>query len=546
MKRIVYLSFVLLLLTSPFVLLADEQHQHHHDVDLGKLGKVDFDVSCTKAVRADFSRAVAMMHSFWYAEAEKAFANIAAKDPQCAMAYWGVAMANYHPIWAPPTSDELKRGIAAAEKARSLKAGNERERQFIDAISVFYTDADKLDHRTRAVAYEKAMEKVASNFPRDDEASIFYSLALLGTAQPNDKTYANQKKAAEILNRILPKQPEHPGIAHYVIHSFDYPSLASLALPAARAYAKIAPGSPHALHMPSHIFTRLGLWDESIASNMASAEKARMYMAQVSPGKTSFDELHAVDYLVYAYLQRGDDAKAKALLDKMNAVESDKLDLQQFAAAYALATSPVRYALERREWSDAAAIKLHPANFPWAKFSYAEANLHYGRAIGAARAGDLNAAKSAIDRLAAIRQQLVEQKNNYWADQAEIQITAARGWLAQAAGLHDEAVRLARLAADLEDKSEKHPVTPGPIIPARELFAEILMEQGKPAEALKEVEGVLAVSPKRYRALALAARAAEEIKENDKAAMFYRDLSTLAVANAARPELEKARTFARK
>jgi hypothetical protein len=537
MKRSAAL-IVLLLATAAF---ADEPHAHDHGpVDLGKLGKVSFDVSCDRSVRADFARAVAMMHSFWYAPAEKAFTEIAAKDPQCAMAWWGVAMANYHPIWTPPTKDELQRGLAAVQKAKSMKGGTPREQQYIDAINTFYSEAGTLDHATRAKAYEHAMEKVASNNPKDDEAAIFYALSLLGTAPNADKTYANQKKAAAILNTILPKQPEHPGVAHYVIHSFDYPSLASLALPAARAYAKIAPGSPHALHMPSHIFTRLGLWDESITSNLASAEKARKYAAQASGAQASFDELHAIDYLVYAYMQRGDDVKAKALLDKLMKVPGDAPGLNQFAAAYALAATPVRYALERRQWKDAAAIVPHP-NYPWGNFPYAEANAHYGRAIGAARAGDLNTAKAAIDRLVEIKAKLTEQKNSYWVEQAEIQIMAARSWLAQSAGLHDEALRLARAAADREDLTEKHPVTPGPVIPARELLAEMLMEQSKHAEALLEVERSLKVSPGRYRAEALAAQAAEGAGLKEKATEHYRALTVLAASNATRPELERAR-----
>lgn len=531
-----------LFLFAASVLMADQTpHDHSHGpVDLGKLGRVKFDVSCKLAVRAEFSRGVAMMHSFWYSEAESAFQRVAAADPQCAMAHWGVAMSNYHPVWAPPNGEELKRGKEAAAKALAMTGGNERERDYITAINIFYADSDKLDHRTRAVAYEKAMEKLAAKYPKDDEATIFYGLSLLGTASPNDKTYANQKRAAEVLNPILPRQPEHPGAAHYVIHSNDYPALAALALPAARAYAKIAPGSPHALHMPSHIFVRLGLWEESIASNLASADKARRYIQQINPRLSAFDELHAIDYLIYAYMQQGKDDKARALFDKVASTDGAAIDNPNFAAAYALAAVPARFALERRQWTDAAQLEPRPANFPWKKFSYAEANVHFARAIGAARTGDLNTAKTAIDRLAAIRQELVEQKNTYWAEQVEIQRLGAQAWLARGAGLEDEGFRLMRAAADLEDTTEKHPVTPGSVLPARELLADMYLEAGKPAEAWTEVERSLKVSPNRYNGLVLAARAAELSNDRVQMAARYRELIDLASASS-RAEVVKAK-----
>ena len=524
--------------------VADETHDHNHGpADLGNLGEVTFETSCRDAVRKDFSRAVAMVHSFWYAQAEAAFAKIAAADPDCAMAQWGIALSNYHPIWAPPNADELRRGREAAVRAKAAGAKTERERAYIDAIHAFYADAEKVDHPTRAAAFATAMEKVAASHPADDEAAIFHALALLGTASPSDKTYATQKSAVEILTRILPRHPAHPGIAHYVIHSYDYPALAALALPAARTYAKIAPGSPHALHMPSHIFTRLGLWDESISSNLASAEKARRFLKVTKPGAAAFDELHAIDYLVYAHVQKGEDGKAKALVDKLLSVDGAAIDIPNFAAAYALAAVPARYTLERRQWSDAAKLTLRPANFDWKPYAYAEANLHYARAIGAARSGDLNTAKSAVDRLEEIRQELAAQKNTYWAEQAEIQRMASQAWLAQGAGLKDEALRLMRAAADREDKTEKHPVTPGPIIPARELLADMLLENGQPAEALAEIERVLTVSPRRFSGTWLAARAAEGAGDAGKAQSHYNELLALAGKTKERPELEMARAF---
>ena len=488
---------------------ASEGHDHDHGpVDLGKLGKVTFDTSCSGAVKKDFSRAVAMMHSFWYAPAEQEFNRIAQKDPQCAMAHWGVAMANYHPLWAPPNAAELQRGRDAALKAAQLTAKTQRERDYIAAVNAFYADAPATPHMTRAAAYEKAMAGVAAKHPGDREASIFYALSLLGTASATDKSYAKQKQAAEILSRILPKEPEHPGVAHYIIHSYDYPQLAPMALDAARAYAKIAPGSPHALHMPSHIFTRLGLWDESIASNAASAQKARDYVRQVKPGAAAFDELHAIDYLVYAHLQRGDIPSAKALVDTAAKVDPRNVDMLNFAAAYALTSVPARFALERRQWEEAARVTV-PANVEWKPFPYAESNAHFARAIGAARTGDLNTAKRAVDRLAEIRDVLAANKDSYWTEQIDIQRVAGMAWLAHAAGLKDEAMRLMRSAADREDLTEKHPVTPGPVIPARELLADMLLENGDSAGALAEIKRVLEVSPGRRNAMMISEKAGQ-------------------------------------
>ena len=531
------------LLFSTFTTVADEPHHHDHGpLDLGSVGSVTFRTSCRAAVQKDFNRAVALMHSFWYAEAEREFGRVAQADPKCAMAHWGVAMSNYHPLWAPPTPDELRRGGEAAAKAREIGGKTPRERALIDAVNVFYADAERVDHATRAAAFEKAMANAEAGSPNDDETAVFHALALLGTASPADKTYAVQKRAAETLNRILAKQPEHPGIAHYIIHSYDYPALATLALPAARAYAKLAPGSPHALHMPSHIFTRLGLWDESIASNTASADKARAYVQQLKPGAVSFDELHAIDYLVYANLQEGNDEPAKALRERLVALDGDTVYLGNFAAAYAMGAVPARYALERRQWAEAATLPMPHGGSLFKSTAYAEGNVHFARAIGAARSGDLNAAKAAVDRLAEIRQQLVDQKNSYWAGQLEIQRLAGQAWLAYAAGLKDEGLRLMRSAAELEDQTEKHPVTPGPVVPARELYADMLLEHGQGADALAEAEKVLAVAPNRYNAILLAARSADSAGDAQKAQSHYRALLQLA-GKSSRRDLEQARTY---
>lgn len=486
------------------------QHEHHMDaaVDLGNVGQVHFVTTCNEAAQSDINRGVALIHSFWYVEAEKSFRAAAAADPACGMAWWGVAMANYHPVWQPPTPAELTTGADAAAKAKTLGAKTERERAYIDAINTFYSGAPNSPHAVRALAYESAMEKVAAANPKDDEASIFYALSLLGTASPNDKTYAKQKKAGEILNRILPNEKEHPGVAHYIIHSYDYPELAPQALTAARVYASLAPGSPHALHMPSHIFTRLGLWDESIASNLASRQKAHDYVVAHDPGATAFDELHAIDYLVYAYLQEGRDAEAKKYVDIAASVK--KLDNPNFAAAYSISAVAGRYAMERRQWKEAAALEV-PSTISFQNFPYAEANVHFAKAIGAARSGDLATARTAIARLQQLRQTLIEQKSVYWADQVDIQRLAASAWLARAEKKNDEALRLARQATDLESRTEKNPVTPGAIVPARELLAEMLLESDRPADALAEIDRDLATAPNRRNALWVRAQAEKRL-----------------------------------
>src|SRR5215475_10680893 len=517
------------------------QHQHHHDAS-EKLGQVNFPISCSQEAQKQFNRAAALLHSFWYEEAEKGFTEVTMIEPGCAMGYWGIAMSNYHPIWAPPNPAELKRGLAAVEKAKSTDAKSDRERDYIAAIEVFYKDADKLAHRARAVSYEKAMEQVYQRYPQDREAAIFYALSLLGTAPPTDKSYANQKQAAEILNRVLPAEPNHPGVAHYIIHSFDYPQLAQLALPAARSYAKIAPSSPHALHMPTHIFTRLGLWQESILSNTASTAAAKNHVARTHPGSASFEQLHAMDYLEYAYLQSAQDLKAKTVFDELSQI--DKLDEENSAAAYAFAAIPARYTLERRHWAEAARLALHPDAFPWNQFPYTEAIIYFARAVGAARSGDTSAARKDVEKLAAIRQALTQAKDVYWADQVEIQRRAAAAWLALAEGDRDKALEMMRSAAELEDSTEKHPVTPGVIIPARELLGDLLIELNQPQQALREFETSLRNAPNRFNGLYGAARAAAASNYRKKAAEYYARLVKLCGrADGARPELEQAKRF---
>jgi hypothetical protein len=507
--------------------------QHEHPAgDPGKLGKVNFSVSCEASVRTDFNGAVAMLHSFWYEKANEAFAAVAEKDPACSMAYWGMAMTHYHPIWEAPGPADLKAGLAALERAHSAKT--QRERDYIAAIETFYKDSEKLNHRARALAYETAMEQLRSRYPDDREASVFYALALLATAPPTDKTYENQKRAGAILEKIFVEQPEHPGVAHYIIHAYDYPPLADLALDAARRYARIAPDSPHALHMPSHIFTRLGLWEESIESNLASASSAQKNKA---PG----NELHAKDYLIYAYLQGARDREAKAALEEPPPGRAD--DPQYMNWLYATGASPARYAVERHRWAEAAALSVPPNTFPGGRYAWTEANIHFARALGASRIGDIDAARRGLQRLASLRDTLAQGNDKYWSDQVDIQRETATAWLALAEGRREEALEQMRSAADHEDRTDKHNVTPGVILPARELLGEMLLELNQPAQAVVEFEATLRTAPNRYNALSGAARAAKLSGDKEKAKGYYAKLLAICDhADGDRPELRDAQS----
>ena len=533
---------VLALLLTPAFGAAQEEHQHHESA--AKIGKVNFVVSCSPQARRQFNQAVAWLHSFEYDEAERVFEETAKTDPQCAMAQWGIAMSQYHQLWAPPSRAELEKGARAVQKATTLGAKTQRERDYIHAIAEFYADWERSNHPARAARYELAMEQVYKGYPRDLEAGVFYALALNASAfaaNPMDKTYAKQKQAAMILNRVLRLEPNHPGVTHYLIHSYDYPALAALALAAARSYARIAPSSAHALHMPSHIFTRLGLWSEDVATNIKSKNAAKDYARRSNLAGTWDEQLHAMDYLAYAYLQQARDPEARAVLDELRAIR--KTDPESFKCAYSFAAIPARWALERRDWKEASELKIEPADFPWPRFQWAEALTHFARAIGAARSGDSNRARVEVDRLAEIQKQLVGAKDNYdWATQVEIQRRAAAAWLAKASGKSQDAMELMRSAADLEDSTEKHPVTPGAVLPARELLGDLLLELNRPAEALKEYERSLVVLPNRFNGLYGAARSAELAGDPIKARRYYRKLvETSSLGN--RPALQHARDF---
>src|SRR5262245_3517254 len=452
-----------------------------------KLGTVNFPTSCSAAAQAEFTRGVALLHSFWFTYAIKAFESAAQADPACGIAAWGAAVALLgNPLAGPPPPKNVELGAATVAKARSMGAKTPREADYIAAIETFYKDHDKVEHRVRAAAYEKAMEALAARYPQDREAAIFYALALNITLNPNDKTYANQLKAAAILETVFKEQPNHPGVAHYLIHSYDFPPIADKGLDAARRYAKIAPAAPHAQHMPSHIFTRLGYWQESIDTNRASVDAAKDELRQAKLEAGSYNALHAMDYIVYASLQLGKDTEARAAYDEVRRIE--KVDTEHFAAAFAFTAIPSRYALERRQWAEASELQLHPRSIAWQKFPQAESILVFARGLGAARSGNVAAATREVARLETLRDGMRAAKNTYWAEQAEIQRLAVAGWTARAEKRDAEAVALLRRAAELEDGTEKHPVTPGAIQPAREMLGELLIELGRPGEALTEFE----------------------------------------------------------
>jgi hypothetical protein len=532
-----FLHFLVLVVCAAFhsgLGASEAQHQHAAG-EPEKLGKVNFPVSCDPALQPQFNRAVALLHSFWYEKAAEAFAAVAEKDPACGMADWGVALTHYHPLWEAPGEADLRQGRAAAEKAKAAGAKTQRERDYIAAIDTFYRDSAHLDHHTRALAYEKAMEQLHARYPEDREAAVFYALAICANASPDDKSYANQKKAGAILEKLFREQQEHPGIAHYLIHCYDYPTLAEKALEAARCYARIAPDSPHALHMPSHIFTRLGLWQESIASNLASAAAARRYGA-------AGDELHARDYLVYAYLQGAQDREAKAWLDKTPPLSPD--DPAYFAGLYALGTMSARFAVERRRWAEAAELAVPPAAFPGGRYAWAESNLHYARALGAVHNGNLEDTQAELRQLAALQATLARTGEKYWAEQVEIQQEVVSAWLALASGDAGQALTRLRAAANHEDSTDKHPVTPGVISPARELLGDMLLELNQPAEALTEYQATLRFAPNRFNALSGAAHATEKLGDLKRARIYYTQLLALcAHADSDRTELQDARAF---
>ncbi len=517
-----------------------EQHDHGAKGPI-KAGTVNFETSCNPAVKDDFNLAVAELHSFWFPEARSIFESVLKKDPTCAIAYWGIGLTYWgNPFAGLRSAQTIASGKAAIEKGQTTGTPTEREKGYINAVAGLFSSADVTTQRARVVAYEGATELVAAKNPGDIEARVFWALAIAQTALPTDKTFAQNLRAAEILEPMYKKMPNHPGLAHYIIHTYDVPALAAKALPAARAYADIAPSVPHALHMPSHTFTRVGEWKESVATNIRSAAEAE---------KTNGigEAMHAMDYETYAYLQMGMDKQAKGVLDHAMKAGTAAIGAAPAAGAtgsntFALAAIPARYAMERRQWTEAMALTPTAApNTP-----YTEAITHFARAIGAARAGKPAEAAADIARLAALRDREIELKDAYWTEQVDIQRRVAEAWVMYAEGKKDEGITALSAAADAEDKTDKSAVTPGPLAPARELLGFMLLEANRPKDALVAFEAVAKKEPNRFLALYGAGKAAEEAKQKSKAKGYYKQLVEICKdAGTERPELEYARKAAR-
>jgi tetratricopeptide (TPR) repeat protein len=480
--------------------------QHDHPAP-EKLGSVNFTVSCSATAQTEFNHAVALLHSFAYSESEKAFRQVLAVDPTCAMAHWGIAMSYYHQLWEPPlNATSYAEGRAQLSQVTNTTPRTDRESGFIKALGMVYSNADTTPLHERMIAYERSMAEVAKANPHDAEAQVFYALALLSTAPPTDKTHANQKKALALLEPLYAANPQHPGIAHYMIHACDNAEMAQQGLQAARDYSGIAPSAPHALHMPSHIFTRLGMWNESVASNQAARHAAH---EQGDVG----EELHAMDYLTYAYLQLGRNDDAAALVADLAGMSN--LQTQQFKVGYAATAMPVRLAVEQRNWQKASATEP-AANAP----PQVSAIAVWAKAIGLARLGQSQDASREVAKLRETERELRSNGNGYWADQVAIQVSEADGWIALAQGDEASARKQMAQAAELEDSIEKLPLTPGPIVPAREQLGDLLLELKQPVEALKQFEASLQQSPGRRNGL-VGAKAAAEMSQNQRKAELY-------------------------
>jgi hypothetical protein len=503
-----------------------------------ELGRVHFQTSCTPQAQEKFDRGLAMVHSFVYPDSVQAFTDVAAADPQCAIAYWGIAISHRpNPLILPLAPAVLKNGWEAVEKGKAIGAKTERERDWLAAIELYYKDYDKVDQTTRGLAYEKAMEQLMQKYPGDPEAAAFYALALNETALHSDKTYAKQLKAGAILEKILATQPNHPGALHYLIHTYDYPPLAQRGLNAANKYAEVAPAAQHALHMPAHTYSMLGLWAQSVESNTKSRASAQAQAARLWPGATHPSEPHHVDFMEYALLQLGQEQPAKQLRDDNNAIQ--KLGIDLLGGYTGLAAIPARFALERQAWKEAAALEPRGSQFP-----QAQAITYCARAIGSARSGDLAAAQQGVDKLKELRATLEKANQSYWAEQVEVQILAASAWISHAKGQKEEALKFMRAAADLEDNSEKHIAMENRLYPMRELLGDLLLEQQQPAQALNEYETSFQSTPNRLRGLYGAAKAAEGAKQQDKATTYYRKLVELTKdADTDRVEIREAKAF---
>lgn len=516
------------------------QHEEHAAAEPGggKFGTVRFPTSCSPAAQVEFEKAVAMLHSFFYPTTLKAFEAVTKTDPQCAIAYWGLAIAQRpNPLVPPFDEAALKRGWEAAENGLALGPKTQRERDWLLAAETYYKDYDKVPQSQRTLAYEHAMARLVQKYPDDSEAAIFYALALNEAADPSDKTYANQLKAAAILEKVYREQPDHPGVAHYLIHSYDYAPLAQRGLPFANKYAQIAPAAPHARHMPSHIYSMLGMWEESVKSNQSALQAMDEESARSWPGSTHPSAPHSWDFMEYAYLQMGQDEHARQVRDEANA--ATKFPFDRLGTYTALAAIPARYALEHGAWQDAAKLELRASRWP-----QADAITYFARALGCARSGNADIAQTNIDMLTQLRAKLEQANQPYWAEQVQVQILAASAWLAHAQGKEDQALEQMRAAADLEDKSEKHVAMENRLYPMRELLGDMLLELRRPADALKQYEASMQATPNRLRGLYGAAKAADLAHDKQKAQIYYGKLITLTQnADTVQPEVRQAKLY---
>jgi tetratricopeptide (TPR) repeat protein len=515
-----------------------EQHQHE-GMKPKDIGTVSFETSCSPATKTKFNEAVALLHSFWFAESRAIFEGVLKDDPNCAISYWGIALTHWgNPFAGQRSPQTIANGKAAIDKGLATGSPTPREKGYIEAVAILFSSSDVTNQRQRVLDYEKAMGRLSVANKPDIEARIFWALSIAQAASPTDKTFARNLQAAEMLEPMYKQLPNHPGIAHYIIHTYDVPALAQKALPAARAYADIAPAVPHALHMPSHTFTRVGFWKESVTTNTRSAAEAE---------KTNGigEAMHARDYMTYAFLQMGMDTQAKENVGHAVRLASMGGGTQGAAGAgpntFALAAIPARYAMERQQWAEAAILEPRPApNTP-----YTEAITHFVRAIGAARAGRPVDAAADIAKLAALRDREIEMKDEYWSSQVEIQRRGADAWVMFAQGRKDAALAQMRETADMEDLTDKSAVTPGPIAPARELLGAMLLENNQPKEALAEFEAVMKKEPNRFLAIYGAAKAAETAKQTAKAKGYFKQLVEMCKdAGTERPELQYARKMA--
>jgi tetratricopeptide (TPR) repeat protein len=516
---------------------SDPEHQHHQQHELGH---VKFSTSCSSEAESRMQTGVALLHHMMYDQAVPAFEAAARADDNCAIAHWGLAMTQLRPLWAPPTQAEFEKGHAAAQRALEIGAPTEREQAYIAAVAAYFDDDEALNHRARLAAWTRAQQAVHTAHPDDVDAGAFYALSQLATASPDDREFRQQAAAGRLLEQLHARAPEHPGIFHYLIHAYDNPALAGQATEVAHGYDELAPNVPHALHMPSHIFVRLGKWPEVIDWNTRSAEAA---LRQPVGGATSLHHVHALDYKLYAHLQQGEDKKARQVLEEINAVDNYQV---HDAGAYGIAAAQARYPLERGEWEQAAALPLptqtHSA-FPWDDYPHHQSITWFARGLGAARSGDLDAAREAVSTLDELHQRAIDAGENYWAILVDARRKTVAAWTAFGDGNRDDALRLMREAADREDSVDKHPVTPSEVRPARELLGEMLVLLDRPEEAIEAYETALQVSPNRLNSLYGAGRAAEIAGREELARRYYEQVAELTTDDAEREALRHVRAF---